>query len=114
MLTACCSDMGSELFKSLPSSTNAVESHNRCSKSATVDSLKVVLLETYKLDMAASLEHLSNSQGIKTSCIDKSKPTKQGHGRELGMRRRTEQFLAWNHSSGSSTTAITITALRHQ
>ncbi len=41
MLAACCSGMESEVFDSLPNTTNAVESHNRCSKGASPDILKV-------------------------------------------------------------------------
>lgn len=70
MLAARCSKMDSGVFNSLPNSTNAVESHNRCSKGTAPDILKVALLSTYKQDMAASLEHLANSQGIKTSYAD--------------------------------------------
>ena len=58
------------VFNLLPNSTNAVESHNRCSKGTAPDILKVALLSTYKKDMAASLEHLANCQGIKTSYVN--------------------------------------------
>lgn len=42
----------------------AAESHNRCSKGSSPDILKVVLMATYKIDMAAALEHLAKRQGI--------------------------------------------------
>ena len=70
MLSACCSQMGVDAFQSLPDSTNAVESHNRCSKGDKPDTLKIAMLSTYKLDMASALEHLANSTGIKTSYVD--------------------------------------------
>ena len=44
-----------------------MESHNRPSKASSPDILKVALMSTYKVDMAATLEHLANSQGISTS-----------------------------------------------
>ena len=70
MLSACCSEMGVDVFQSLPDSTNAVESHNRCSKGDKPDTLKIAMLSTYKLDMVSALEHLANSTGIKTSYVD--------------------------------------------
>ena len=46
-------------FDDIPSDTNAVESHNRVSKGSAPDVLKVALMTTYKVDMAAALEHLA-------------------------------------------------------
>lgn len=68
MLCACCSD--NKAFQQLPETTNAVESHNRTSKRSTADILKVALMSTYKLDMAAALEHLARTHGIPTSYVD--------------------------------------------
>ena len=48
----------------LPNSTNAVESHNRLCKGATPDVLNVAMMSTYKLDMAAALQHLVVTDGI--------------------------------------------------
>ena len=58
------------LFQLLPETTNAVESHNRTSKRSSADILKVALMSTYKLDMAAALEHLAKTHGIPTSYMD--------------------------------------------
>ena len=54
--------------------TNAVESHNRCSKGSSPDILKVALMATYmyKIDMAATLEHLAKRSGTTTSYEDLS------------------------------------------
>ena len=65
MLCGCYST--NEVFDTVPNSTNAVESHNRASKGSSPNILKVALMSTYKVDMAAALEHLANSQGISTS-----------------------------------------------
>ena len=59
-------------FDKIPNTTNAVESHNRCSKGSTPDILKVALMATYKIDMAAALEHLAKRKGITTSYEDLS------------------------------------------
>ena len=67
MLASCCSEMNETTFSSTPSTTNAVESHNHCSKSDKPDILKVPIMPTYKIDMAATLDHLAASQGIRTS-----------------------------------------------
>ena len=52
--------------------TNAVESHNRLSKSTTVDPLDVAMLSTYKTDMVAALRHLASLRGLKTTYEDLS------------------------------------------
>ena len=68
MLCACYSD--NKAFQLLPETTNAVESHNRASKRKSADILKVALMNTYKLDMAAALEHLARNHGIPTTYVD--------------------------------------------
>ena len=70
MLSPCFADMSKETFKKLPNSTNAVESYNRCSKTPKPDILKVAMLYTYKLDMAAALESLALSKKVSTSYVD--------------------------------------------
>ena len=65
MLCACCSE--NEAFGKAPSTTNAVELHNRVSKGTSPDILSVAMMTTYKVDMSAALEHLASSQGIPTS-----------------------------------------------
>ena len=59
--------MNEETFKRLPGSTNAVESYNRCSKTEKPDILKMAMMYTYKVDMAAPLENLAIAQKITTS-----------------------------------------------
>ena len=44
-------------FDKIPNTTNAVESHNHCSKGSSPDILKVAPMATYKIDMAAALEY---------------------------------------------------------
>ena len=66
--------MDAGVFQSTPNDTNAVESHNHCSKGSKPDILKVALMSTYKVDMAAALEHLAGCQGIRTSYDDDMTP----------------------------------------
>jgi len=61
MLSPHFSKMTEEEFTSLPTSTNAVKSHNRLSKHDRAEILSVALLTTYKIDMATVLEGLSTS-----------------------------------------------------
>ena len=82
MLSPCFADMNEETFKRLPGSTNAVESYNRCSKTEKPDILKVAMMYTYKVDIAAALENLAISQKIATSYTsmtpdDRKKRTQQ-------------------------------------
>ena len=65
MLSSCFST--NRAFDEIPSDTNAVESHNRVSKGSAPDVLKVALMTTYKIDMAAALEHLAQGNNIPTS-----------------------------------------------
>lgn len=67
MLSPCFSDMSAERFNTLPSSTNAVESHNRFSKAEHPESLKLAMFATYKVDMAKTLEVMAKCQGLTTT-----------------------------------------------
>ena len=67
MLSPRFANMNEETFKRLPGSTNSVESYNRCSKTEKSDILKVAMMYTYKVDMAAALENLAITQKIATS-----------------------------------------------
>ena len=64
MLSAAFSEMDSSVFHQLPNSTNAVESYNRLCKGPTPDVLSVAMMTTYKLDMAAALQHLAATKGM--------------------------------------------------
>ena len=64
MLSAAFSEMESSVFHRLPNSTNAVESYNRLCKGPTPDVLSVAMMTTYKLDMAATLQHLAVTSGM--------------------------------------------------
>lgn len=72
MLSPNFSSMTDEEFKTLPSSTNAVESHNRLSKISKLEILNSAILTTYKIDMAATLEHMARLEGLSTSYDDRS------------------------------------------
>lgn len=59
-----------DAFKDVPNTTNAVESHNRNQWGKTPDIQGLAMMETYKLDFAATLEHLAKTKGIPTSYDD--------------------------------------------
>ena len=67
MLGPHFSTMSEQEFTSLPTSTIAVESHNRLSKHDKAEILCVALLTTYKTDMAAVIEHMARTEGLPTS-----------------------------------------------
>ena len=62
----CTPESTNTAFNKLPDTTNAVESHNRCSKGSCPDILKVALMATYKIDMSTALEHLAKRRGIRS------------------------------------------------
>lgn len=64
MLSPCYNEMDPKLFKELPSSTNAVESYNRFSKSMYRQPLKQAMMATYKEDMAKTLEIIAIRKGL--------------------------------------------------
>lgn len=72
MLSHHISAMDEEQFKQLPTSMNAVESHNRLSKAYKPEILRVAMLTTYKVDMAMALEHMVRNEGMPTSYDDTS------------------------------------------
>lgn len=67
MLSSAFADMKTSTFQKLPNSINAVESYNRLCKGATPDILNVAMMTTYKLDMAAALQHLAITNGMSVS-----------------------------------------------
>ena len=75
MLTANHSVINKDLFDRLPTTTNAVESHNCLSKNGKLDILRVAMMSTYKIDMSNALECLARMQGISTSYVHTTKPT---------------------------------------
>ena len=64
MLSATCADMSEATFQQIPNSTNAVESYNRLCKGSSPDPLEVAMMTTYKLDMAAAMQHLAVLSGM--------------------------------------------------
>ena len=82
MLSHHFSDMTQEQFKQLPTTTNAVESHNRLSKSGHPEILRIAMLSTYKIDMAATLEHMAKNDGISTSYGDTNAEIKRKRKRK--------------------------------
>ena len=70
MLSPHFSAMTDEQFQNIPNSTNTVESHNRLSKLSKPEILCTAMLTTYKVDMAAALEHMARLEGLPTSYED--------------------------------------------
>lgn len=64
------------VFDRLPDTTNVVESHNRCSKESLPDILKIAMMSTYKINMAAALEHQAKEWGISTSYVNLSQQSR--------------------------------------
>ena len=86
-------------FDKIPNTTNAVESHNRCSKGSTPDILKVALMATYKIDMAAALEHLAKRKGITTSYEDLS-PASRAARTMVANKARNRKRVASDDAEG--------------
>lgn len=87
-------------FDKIPNTTNAVESHNRCSKGSSPDILKVALMATYKIDMAAALEHLAKRRGITTSYEDLS-PASRATCMMVANKARSRKRIASDDAEGS-------------
>ena len=86
-------------FNKLPNTTNAVESHNRCSKGSCPDILKVALMATYKIDMSAALEHLAKTRGITTSYEDLSQASRAARAK-VANRTRSRKRAASDDAEG--------------
>ena len=85
--------MDKERFDSLPSSTNAVESHNRLCKSEHVQILKVAMMATYRKDMSISLELMAQSRGLPTTYdgLTQSARAKRSQQQSASRRKRLRQ-----------------------
>ena len=75
--------MSEEQFRKLPTTTNAVESHNRLSKTEYPEILRVAMLSTYKIDMSVALEHMAKSKGMATSYEDTNAEAKKRRKRKI-------------------------------
>ena len=82
--------MSEETFKRLPGSINAVESYNRCSKTEKPDILKVAMMYTYKVDMAAALENLEIATSYTSRTPDDSKKRAQQQSKARQKRYRKD------------------------
>ena len=100
MLSPCFADMDKETFKKLPNSTNAVESYNRCSKQPKPDILKVAMLYTYKLDMAAALESLAISKKAATSYLDMTPSAREKRAKQHSKARQKRMWQEDEEESG--------------
>lgn len=83
--------MDEEQFRTLPTSTNTVESHNRLSKADKPEILRVAMLITYKVDMAMALEHMARSEGMPTSYDDTNGEAKAKSNLKTRAKRRLEE-----------------------
>ena len=90
MLSHHFSTMDGDQFIKLPTSTNAVESHNRLSKVQKPEILRVAMLTTYKVDMAMALEHMARRDGMTTSYDDTSEEAKLRNATKRAKRKIEE------------------------
>ena len=73
MLSPLFTSMDRERFALLPDTTNAVEAHNRISKSSHgPESFQVALLTLYKKDMIVVLRAMAEKSHIPTSYEDRT------------------------------------------
>lgn len=100
MLSSACSKMPKSTFDRLPSSTNAVESHNRLCKGSTPDSLNVAMMATYKLDMAATLQHLAATEGVSTSYECQTPEARSRRASAQNKARNKRQYDEINDAEG--------------
>ena len=91
--------MDEDRFDRLPSSTNAVESHNRLSKGSNPDVLWVALMSTYKIDMSSALEHVASGKGVSTSYEDLTVGSKENR-RKMVNAARAKKRLHEEESDG--------------
>lgn len=93
MLSPCFSTMDPALFKELPNSTNAVESHNRFGRSTHRQPLKAAMMATYREDMAKSLEIMARRKGLSTAYDSplQSDRIKRSAQQSLARRKRYRQ-----------------------
>ena len=101
MLSSHFSTMTNEQFKTLPNSTNAVESHNRLSKTPKPEILSAAMLTTYKVDMAAALEHMARLEGLSTSYEERSDATRIKKNKAV-QKSRSKRKLQTNDDDGPS------------
>lgn len=94
MLSHHFSAMNEEEFKRLPTSTNAVESHNRLSKIDKPEILCVALLTTYKIDMASALEHMARTEGLSTDYTERNDEYQKKNSRAVQKCRAKRKLQA--------------------
>lgn len=99
MLSPHFSAMTDEQFQNIPNSTNAVESHNRLSKLSKPEILCAALLTTYKVDMAAALEHMARLEGLPTSYEDTTDDARAKKNKAV-QRSRSKRKLQYNDDDG--------------
>ena len=84
--------MAPDRFSFLPDSTNAVEAHNRISKSGKApEPLAVALMSLYKKDMVTVLEGLAEDAGISTSYVDRNPAAREKRNKRSNIARRKRQ-----------------------
>ena len=67
MLLKSFSKMDEDVWKSCPSTTNAVERRNKDCKSDTPQCLKLAMIKVYKVDKVACLKHIAAEDGVSWS-----------------------------------------------
>ena len=67
MLSKSFSKMDEDVWKSCPSTTNAVERRNKDCKSDTPQCLKLAMIKVYKVDKVAWLKDIAAEDGVSLS-----------------------------------------------
>ena len=95
----CSAASTSAVFNKIPDTTNTVKSHNRSSKGSSPDILKVALMSTYKIDMAAALEQLAKRKGI-TTCYEDLSPASRATRTKVSNKARSRKKAASDDAEG--------------
>ena len=78
--------MSEEQFRKLPTTTNAVESHNRLSKTEYPEILRAAMLSTYKINMSVALEPLKEWQQVMRTQTQKQRRERSNQMKMLMMK----------------------------
>ena len=101
MLSPVFASMAPDRFSFLPDTTNAVEAHNRISKSGKApEPLAVALMSLYKKDMVAVLEGLAENAGISTSYVDRNPAAREKRSKRANIACRKRQANDVNDAQG--------------
>ena len=103
MLSPVYATMAPDQFSFLPDTTNAVEAHNRVSKSGKApEPLSVALMSLYKKDMVAVLEGLADNVGISKTYMDRTPAAREKQNKRSNAARKKGQQKDKDDAQGPS------------